>query len=103
MRIITDFPSEKDGWYYPRRDNWWGKIQRSLNEYIDSFNTPNKFICVEVDTNRDEISDICSFIRNNMEELQSKFPICDVCDYGFMLRDKRPNIRVIIIEMYAKR
>lgn len=103
MRIITGFPSEKEGWYYPRGDNWWGKIQRSLNEYVDNYNTPNKFVCVEVDASKDETSDICDFIRINIEKLQSKFPICYVCNYGFMLRDSCPDIRMIVLEMYIKK
>ena len=103
MRIITSPPDELEGWYYPRGDNWWGKIHRSLNDYIDSFNTPNKMLCVEVDTNKDKTDDICKFIRDNINKLRDEFPICYICDYGFMLRDKRPDIRVIIIEMYAKR
>ena len=103
MKIMASHPDESDGWYYPRGDHWWGKIHRSLNGYVCSFHTPNKMLCVEVDTNRDGTDDICKFIRDNMDKLREEFPICNVCDYGFMLRDSRPNIRVVIVEMYAKR
>lgn len=104
MNIIKNAPRMSDGWYYPVGDKWWYKIKQNvLNCYAVSFDTPNKTMYIEIATNKTEIDDICNSIRNKLDELQNKSQIFYICNYGYMLRDECPNIRVIIIEIYAKR
>lgn len=104
MNIIKNAPRMSDGWYYPVADKWWGEIHRNaLCGYVDNCYAPHKAMYIEVNINKSEVNDVCNFIWYNINKLQSKFQIFHICDYSYMLRNDCPDIRVIIIEIYAKR